>query len=100
MSDLNRTQVGDFSIKQAITIEQLQEQKQNVNYITIEELFQKKEPIKIAEKRLKPFLNGVKLTMKMPDGVYRIYCENRFIGIGIVENEFLKRDIIQAAYIN
>lgn len=96
MSDLNRIQVGNFSIKQAITIEQLQEQKQNANYITIEELFQQKDKIEIVEKRLKPFLNGVKLTMKMPDDIYRIYCENRFIGIGIVENEFLKRDIINA----
>lgn len=94
MSALNRIRVGEFSIEQAITIEQLKEQKQDVSYITIEELFEKKSQIEIVEKRLQPFLNGVKLTMKEPDGVYRIYCNKQFIGIGIVENEFLKRDIV------
>lgn len=94
MSALNRIRVGEFSIEQAITIEQLQEQKQDVSYITIEKLFEKKPQIEIVEKRLQPFLNGVKLTMKEPDDIYRIYCNNQFIGIGVVENEFLKRDII------
>lgn len=60
----------------------------------MEELMGETPTIDIVEKRLLPFLNGVKLTMKKPDGVYRIYCENRFIGIGVVENEFLKRDIV------
>lgn len=94
MSALNRTKVGEFSIEQAITIEHLQEQKQEVSYVTVEKLFEKKPGIEIVEKRLQPFLNGVKLTMKQPDGVYRVYCEQQFIGIGVVVNEFLKRDII------
>lgn len=94
MSALNRTKVGEFSIEQAITIEHLQEQKQEVSYVTVEKLFEKKPEIEIVEKRLQPFLNGVKLTMKQPDGVYRVYCEQQFIGIGVVVNEFLKRDII------
>lgn len=94
MSALNRIQVGEFSIDQAITIEQLEEQRKEITHLTIEELFQTKQKIDIVEKRLQPFLNGVKLTMKMPNDVYRIYCKKQFIGIGIVENEFLKRDII------
>lgn len=92
MSALNRIQVGEFSIEQAITIEELQEQE--VSYITMEKLFKNKSRIEIIEKRLQPFLNGVKLTMKEPDGVYRIYCNGQFIGMGVVEKEFLKRDII------
>ncbi len=92
MSALNRTQVGRFSIKQAIAIEQIKEG--NIPYITIEELFQGKPRIELEEKRLQPFLNGVKLTMKKPDGVYRIFVKERFIGIGELEKEFLKRDIV------
>ena len=92
MSALNRTQVGRFSIKQAIAIEQIKEG--NIPYITIEELFQGKPKIELEEKRLQPFLNGVKLTMKKPDGVYRIFVKERFIGIGELEKEFLKRDIV------
>ena len=53
-----------------------------------------KDRIFIEKKRLQPFLNGVKLTMKKPDGVYRVYCEQEFIGIGVVSQELLKRDII------
>lgn len=92
MSGLNRIQVGDFSIQQAVTLEQLQEQE--ISYITIEKLFQNKEVIELEEKRLPHFLNGVKLTMKKPNEVYRVYCSKKFIGIGIVDKEFLKRDII------
>lgn len=92
MSELTRIQVGNFSIEQAISIEQLE--KDNVPYISIEELFYDREKIVIEEKRLKYFLNGVKITVKMSDGIYRIYCEKRFIGIGVVQKELLKRDII------
>lgn len=93
MSELNRVQVGDFSIEQAISIEQLE--KDEIPYITIEELFSDRQEILLEKPRLKPFLNGVKLTMKKTDGVYRIYCNQQFIGIGIVDKGFLKRDIIQ-----
>ena len=92
MSALNRSKVGEFSIKQAIAVEELQEE--NIPYITIENLFCDKPEIILEAKRLQPFLNGVKLTMKKPDDVYRIFCEDIFIGIGVVEKEFLKRDII------
>lgn len=92
MSALNRIKVGEFSIEEAITIEQMQEG--SIFYQTIEELFQNKPKITITPNRLNPFLNGVKLTMKEPDGVYCIYCQEDFVGIGIVEKEFLKRDII------
>ena len=92
MSKLNRVQVGNFSIEQAISIEQLEEGE--IPYITIEELFTNRQEIWLEKQRLQPFLNGVKLTMKKPDGAYRVYCDQQFIGIGTVNNEFLKRDII------
>ena len=92
MSNLNRIQVGNFSIEESISIEQLE--KGRIPYITIEELFQKNPEILLENQRLKPFLNGVKLTMKKQDGVYRVYCDQKFIGIGIVDKGFLKRDII------
>lgn len=92
MSELNRVQVGDFFIDQAISIEQLE--KGEIPYITIEEIFSDRQEILLEKSRLQPFLNGVKLTMKKTDGVYRIYCNQQFIGIGIVDKGFLKRDII------
>ncbi len=92
MSELERIQVGDFSIEQAIQIEQLK--KDNTPYISIEELFKNKDQISLEEQRLHHFLNGVKLTTKTKNGVYRIYCNQKFIGIGVVQKELLKRDII------
>lgn len=92
MSGLKRIQVGNFSIDQAIQIEQLQ--KDSIDYISIEELFKSKDQIFLEERKIQHFLNGVKLTTKRKDGIYRIYCNQKFIGIGIVEKELLKRDII------
>ena len=92
MSELKRTQVGNFSISQTISLQQLKEGK--ISYITIEELFQDKEAILMEKHRLLLFLNGVKLTSKQQDGMYRIYVDGTFIGIGIVNKGLLKRDII------
>ena len=91
MSALNRIQVGEFLIEQAVPLEQLQEE---FPCISVETLFQQKEKIDLEEKRLQPFLNGVKLTMRQQDGIYRIYYQEKFIGIGILEGERLKRDIV------
>ena len=91
MKELKRTQVGEFKIDDAITIEEL-EQKQTC--ITIENYFRQNENINLNEKKLQLFLNGVKLTWPLSDGVYKIYSNENFIGIGTVKNNLLKRDII------
>lgn len=91
MKELKRTQVGEFKIEDAIAIEEL-EQKQTC--ITIEEYFRQNKNINLNEKKLQLFLNGVQLTWPLPDGVYRIYSKEHFIGIGTVKNNLLKRDII------
>ena len=101
MLNLNRTQVGQFNISNSITIEELQNQEEkelknsiNKNLITIERLFKEKENIELNDKKLELFLNGVKLTQNKPDGIYKIYSNKNFIGIGIVKDNLLKRDII------
>lgn len=93
MSNLKRIQVGDFNIKDAITIEELEKYKQK-NIIPIEELFENKEIIVLDNRKLQLFLNGVKLTQNFKDGIYRIYNNKKFIGIGIVKDNLLKRDIV------
>ena len=91
MKDLLRTKVNDFTIEQSISIDDLQE---NLNIISIEELFKNKNAINLDNKKLELFLNGVMLTLKKENDVYRIYNQNRFIGLGIIKNELLKRDVI------
>lgn len=93
MKELKRTKVGNFNIKQAITLEQLQE-KENIKIITIEEMFKDKEEIILEDSKIILLLNGVKMNMEKPKGIYRIYNkQNKFIGLGIVQNKILKIDI-------
>ena len=100
MKSLKRIQVGDFKIEDSITISQLEENVQDNNFIkdkiiSIEKLFNEKIGIKLDNKKLKLFLNGVRITQTLNDGIYKIYTENKiFVGIGVVENQLLKRDII------
>lgn len=93
MKELKRTKVGNFTIEQAVTMEQLKE-KSNIKVITIEEMFEDKEKIELEEDDIKKLLNGFKLKEERLDGIYRIYSKtNKFIGTGIIENKSLKIDI-------
>lgn len=103
MAGLQRTRVGEFKIEQTITVKELKEISENFkneelivdNFVTIENLFKNKESINLENKRkLELFLNGVNLTYKLKDDIYKIYYENKFIGIGLVTDELLKRDIV------
>lgn len=93
MKELKRLQVGEFSIQNSITIEEI-EHNLNKYFITIEKYFEKNEKIDLEQKKIKMFLNGVKLNYKLEDGIYRIYSQKKFIGIGIIKSNLLKRDII------
>ena len=99
MEELKRLKVGKFEIKDSIEIEELERNKENKeilkkHFITLEEYFINNESISLDDRKLNMFLNGVKLTYKMPNGIYKIYNNNKFIGIGNIDNELLKRDII------
>ena len=106
MKELKRTEVGEFNIKDSITIEELENiiknynlKKDNIknninNFISIENYFKNNEIIELNENKLRLFLNGVKLTFNLVDGIYKIYCNKKFIGTGIVNDKLLKRDII------
>lgn len=99
MLELKRIQVGNFNIKEAITIEQLENNIDNKefieeNFIQFEEIFENKEKIELDDRKLRLFLNGVQLTMTCKDEIYRIYSNNKFIGIGIVKDNLLKRDVV------
>ena len=92
MQELQRIQVGDFKIEQAITLEQLE--KDDIEYLSVEKLFENKEIVSLDKRKLHLFLNGVKLEIGKPDGVYRIYCEKKFIGLGVISQGLLKREIV------
>lgn len=100
MESLKRIQVGDFKIEESSKIQELEENKEDTKYleskiISVEEIFKNKEKIKLDDKKKQLFLNGVKITQNQENDIYRIYDKNeKFIGIGIIQDKLLKRDII------
>ena len=95
MSALNREKVGEFEINQAIKIEDIKENFNTNKLISLESFFEDKDKIELSPRSYVAFLNGVKLFTDNEDGIYRIYnIEKKFIGIGIVKNGILKRDIV------
>ena len=97
MQNLLRIQVGEFNIKDSITL--IMENKTDLeniekNIITIEKIFSKHPKVNIEQSKIKYFLNGVKITKNLEDGIYRIYTNNKFIGTGTIKEKLLKRDII------
>ena len=119
MKELKRTVVGDFKIENAITVEELREKIENKDYsciISVEEIFKEKDRIDLKSQNYSKYVNGVKLNIEnckitesdailrnikaepkesnLKDEVYRIYLDNKFIGLGIVSENKLKRELI------
>lgn len=99
MKELNRIQVGQFELSQAVTIEDIEKNKDNEefwneNVITMQKFFENYPIIDLQESKLNLFLNGVRLNNNKPDGLYQIKVSNEIIGIGEIRNNLLKREII------
>ncbi len=119
MKELKRTVVGDFKIENAITVEELKEKIENKDYtciISIEEIFKENDRIDLKSQNYSKYVNGVKLEIEnckitepdvtlrnikadpkesnLKDEVYRIYLDNKFIGLGTVSEDKLKRDLL------
>ena len=128
MKSLKRIQVGDFKIEDSITIDELNniiqnsksneindtkidkndnEKIENVTtteilnnkIISVESIFKNSLSIELDNRKLELFLNGVMLTQKYDDGVYKIYSRTsyntcKFIVTGTIKDKLLKRDII------
>ena len=99
MIELDRVRAGEFDIKQSVTIEEAQKFKDNdewlnTNIITLEDLLKNNESINIDNTDMDKFLNGVKIYIGKPNGVYSVYCDGKFVGSGVVENGRIKRDVI------
>ena len=90
MKNLCRTRVNEFDIEDSCKIEQIAKEK----IISIEKVCNIKPKIELDDKTKEKFLNGVKLNFNMENGVYRIYNKKIFLGLGVINNNILKRDVI------
>lgn len=99
MSALERVQVDNFFINDAITFEELETNKENLDFLNnkilkMEDIFKNLKSINLNERKKELFLNGVMLTFELEDGLYNIYSNQKYIGLGIVKDKLLKRDIV------
>jgi tRNA pseudouridine55 synthase len=99
MRNLERIKVDSFLLENAKTLEELEQEKLNQdflksNIITMEKIFEKYPKLELNKRKLELFLNGVMLTIDVPDGVYNIYSDKVYIGLGTVKNKLLKRDVV------
>ncbi len=97
MKSLIRTKVDNFKLEDAITLEELEKENTNLlesKLIKMQDLFSNLPKINLDERKKELFLNGTLLKFNLDDGLYNIYSENIYIGIGIIKEKSLKRDII------
>lgn len=100
MVRLIRTRVGEFTLSESVSMDTLKQNEERAyqliedRLITVEQLFQQKEKISLTEKKRKMFENGVKLSFCLPEGIYRIYQDEQFVGIGEIKEQYLKREIV------
>ena len=96
MKELRRVKVGEFEIQDSINIEDIRNNQDLLEerIVSIEKFFNDKEKIELNDKELQLFLNGVMITKQNIEDIYRIYNNDKFIGLGIISNNRLKRDII------
>lgn len=100
MKELERIQVGRFNIENSIKIEELKENKDNPDFIKkhfieFQEILKDKPCIKLDCNEIQKFLNGVKLSKSLKQGIYRIKDINEnFIGTGEAKDGYLKRDVV------
>lgn len=95
MESLIRTKVDNFSINDSFTLEKIENSGDREKcVISIEKLFENRDKIDLNESKLKLFINGGRLKTDFIDGLYRVYFEDKFIGLGNVKDNILKRDIV------
>lgn len=95
MKTLVRTEVEKFKLNEAITLEDLEKNKEKIKIISVQEIFKDLDNINLNLRKKELFLNGVKLTFDLQDGVYNIYSkDNEYIGLGTVKDKLLKRDVV------
>ena len=94
MTALQRKQVGDYSLENSYSLEQIEKMifNNNFNFLkTIEEIFSYDKYSLQTEKELTLYKNGntVKIKENLENKRYRIYFQNEFVGLANIENNNL-----------
>lgn len=98
MTELERLQTGHFKIENSIKLydflklsfEQMQEK-----IISIEDYYKDSKKVILNEAEFRKFLNGAKFDINTKDKIVRVYFNDLYKGLGIVENNVMKRYIVE-----
>ena len=98
MIELKRLKTGDFDIDDSIDLYEFL----NLVYldmldkiVSIEELYKDSKKINLKDKDYDKFLNGIAIKTDVPNGIVRVYENLRYKGLGKVNDNLLKRFIIE-----
>ena len=98
MIELKRLKTGDFDINDSIDLYEFL----NLEYldmldkiVSIEELYKDSKKINLKDKDYDKFLNGITIKTDVPNGIVRVYENLRYKGLGKVNDNLLKRFIIE-----
>lgn len=93
MTSLKRERVGESKIEESYTLEEIENlyRENNLDFLqSVEEFFQYPKLEIGAGKNLTLFLNGNTIRYTFKNGRYRVYCEDKFLGLANVNNNLLK----------
>ena len=89
--ELRRTKLGNISIENAVPLEMLS--RENIkNFILPPDSLLEFPKVTLKGKAEKLFRNGGKVKVNLPDGYYRVYGKDKFLGVGIIKAGLLKPD--------
>ena len=98
MIELKRLKTGDFDINDSIDLYEFL----NLEYldmldkiISIEDLYKDSKKVNLKDKDYHKFLNGIAIKTDVPNGIVRVYENLRYKGLGKVNDNLLKRFIIE-----
>ena len=94
MTELQRINVGEYSLTNSYTLEQMEEMAQNNNFSflnSVEDVFSYEKYNLETEKEFTLFKNGntVKIKDSLENKKYRVYYQDEFLGLANIENNNL-----------
>ena len=98
MYELRRLKSGNFDIKDSIPLYQflnLDMDEMLDKIISIDEYYKESKKVNLTKEEYSQFINGVKFDISTTEKIVRIFFDNKYKGLGKVENNEMKRYIIE-----
>lgn len=98
MTELQRIQTGNFRIENSINLYEflkLDYEDMLNRIVSIEEYYKEAKKVSMSKEEFIQFTNGVKFDINTQETIVRVYFNNKFKGLGIVENNVMKRYIVE-----